>query len=205
MSDPNDFDYVVVGGRSAGNAVVFKPSEHTPGTGAWLVDTFAQVVPEQPVLQLVTGPGATGQALCRAGLDKIAFTSSAATRKQVMRACADGLVPVVIEGGGKDALLADADIPAAADAAVWGGMSNAGQSCVGVERVYVHAQVRRVPRRGHHPGQGPAGRPRAEDRPDDHPGAAPPCPRAATENENRPAYAPRREVLDRRSVRQAGK
>ena len=108
MSDPNDFDYVVVGGRSAGNAVVFKPSEHTPGTGAWLVDTFAQVVPEQPVLQLVTGPGATGEALCRAGLDKIAFTSSAATRKQVMRACADGLVPVVIEGGGKDALLADA-------------------------------------------------------------------------------------------------
>src|SRR5208337_298003 len=56
-----------------------------------------------------------------------------------MHACADGLVPVIIEGGGKDALLvdADADIPAAADAAVWGGMSNAGQSCIGVERVYV--------------------------------------------------------------------
>jgi len=128
---------------AAGNAVVFKPSEYTPGTGAWLVDTFAQVVPEQPVLQLVTGFGATGEALCRAGVDKIAFTGSAATGKQVMHACADGLVPVIIEGGGKDALLvdADADIPAAADAAVWGGMSNAGQSCIGVERVYVHAQV----------------------------------------------------------------
>ena len=127
---------------AAGNAVVFKPSEYTPGTGAWLVDTFAQVVPEQPVLQLVTGPGATGQALCRAGVDKIAFTGSTATGKQVMHACADGLVPVVIEAGGKDALLvdADADIPAAADAAVWGGMFNAGQSCVGIERVYVHAQ-----------------------------------------------------------------
>ncbi len=128
---------------AAGNAVVFKPSEYTPGTGAWLVDTFAQVVPEQPVLQLVTGPGATGEALCRAGVDKIAFTGSAATGKQVMHACADGLVPVVIEAGGKDALLvdADADIPAAADAAVWGGMVNAGQSCVGIERVYVHAQA----------------------------------------------------------------
>ena len=144
---------------AAGNAVVFKPSEYTPGTGAWLVGTFAQVVPEQPVLQLVTGFGATGEALCRAGLDKIAFTGSAATGKRVMHACADGLVPAVIEAGGKDALLlaahgnslralvkqlegiSDADIPAAAEAVVWGGMSNAGQSCVGVERVYVHAQV----------------------------------------------------------------
>ncbi len=128
---------------AAGNAVVFKPSEHTPGAGAWLADAFAQVVPEAPVLQLVTGFGATGGALCHAGVDKIAFTGSAATGKKVMHACADGLVPVIIEGGGKDALLvdADADIGAAADAAVWGGMANAGQSCIGVERVYVHERV----------------------------------------------------------------
>ncbi len=94
-------------------------------------------------LQLVTGFGATGDALCHAGVDKIAFTGSAATGKKVMRACADGLVPVTIEGGGKDALLvdADADIGAAADAAVWGGMANAGQTCSGVERVYVHERV----------------------------------------------------------------
>ena len=128
---------------AAGNAVVFKPSEYTPGAGAWLAGTFAQVVPEAPVLQLVTGFGATGGALCRAGVDKIAFTGSAATAKKVMHACADGMIPVVIEGGGKDALLADADadIGAAADAAVWGAMSNAGQTCIGVERVYVHERV----------------------------------------------------------------
>ncbi len=128
---------------AAGNTVVYKPSEHTPGVGAWLVDAFAQVVPQEPVLQLITGFGATGGALCRAGVDKIAFTGSAATGKKVMHACADGLVPVIIEGGGKDALLvdADADIPAAAEAAVWGGMANAGQSCIGVERVYVHERV----------------------------------------------------------------
>lgn len=128
---------------AAGNAVVFKPSEYTPGVGAWLVDTFAQVVPEAPVLQLVTGYGPTGDALCRAGVDKVAFTGSATTGRKVMHACADGLVPVVVEGGGKDALLvdADADVAAAADAAVWGGLSNAGQTCVGVERVYVHQRV----------------------------------------------------------------
>ncbi|MFC9898144.1 aldehyde dehydrogenase family protein [Nocardia sp. NPDC127579] len=128
---------------AAGNAVVFKPSEFTPGVGKWLVDAFAQVVPEQPVLQLVTGLGETGAALCRSGVDKLAFTGSAETGKKVMRACADTLTPVLIEAGGKDVLLvdADADLDAAVTAAVWGGLSNAGQACIGTERVYVHEQV----------------------------------------------------------------
>ncbi|GAA3008248.1 aldehyde dehydrogenase family protein [Actinokineospora diospyrosa] len=128
---------------AAGNAVVFKPSEYTPGVGQWLVDSFASVVPEQPVFQLVTGFGETGAALCRSGVDKIAFTGSPGTGKKIMATCAETLTPVLIEAGGKDALLvdADADIAAAADAAVWGGISNAGQTCVGVERVYVHTRV----------------------------------------------------------------
>jgi acyl-CoA reductase-like NAD-dependent aldehyde dehydrogenase len=128
---------------AAGNAVVFKPSEYTPGVGAWLAATLADVVPEQPILQVVTGFGETGAALCRSGVDKLAFTGSAATGRRVMAACAETLTPVVIEAGGKDSLLVDADanVDAAADAAVWGGMSNAGQTCVGVERVYVHEQV----------------------------------------------------------------
>jgi acyl-CoA reductase-like NAD-dependent aldehyde dehydrogenase len=128
---------------AAGNAVVFKPSEYTPGVGRWLANTFADVVPEQPVLQLITGLGDTGAALCRAGVDKVAFTGSAATGRRVMAACAETLTPVVIEAGGKDALLVDSDanLDEAADAAVWGGMSNAGQTCVGVERVYVHEKV----------------------------------------------------------------
>ncbi|HEY6935262.1 MAG TPA: aldehyde dehydrogenase family protein [Marmoricola sp.] len=128
---------------AAGNAVVFKPSELTPGVGAWLADTFAEVVPDQPVLQVVTGLGETGAALCRAGVDKLAFTGSPATARKVMAACAETLTPVLIEGGGKDALIvdADADLDAAADAAVWGACSNAGQTCVGVERIYVHTAV----------------------------------------------------------------
>jgi acyl-CoA reductase-like NAD-dependent aldehyde dehydrogenase len=123
---------------AAGNAVVFKPSEYTPAVGSWLVDSFAEVVPEQPVLQLVTGDGRTGAALCRAGVDKIAFTGSTATAKKVMAACAETLTPVLLECGGKDALIvdADADIDAAATAALWGGMANAGQTCIGIERVY---------------------------------------------------------------------
>ncbi|MBV8540715.1 MAG: aldehyde dehydrogenase family protein [Pseudonocardiales bacterium] len=124
---------------AAGNAVVFKPSELTPGVGRALAESLAAVVPEYPLLQVVTGFGETGAALCRAGVDKLAFTGSTGTAKKVMATCAETLTPVVLECGGKDALLvdADADLAAAADAAVWGGMSNAGQSCIGVERVYV--------------------------------------------------------------------
>jgi aldehyde dehydrogenase (NAD+) len=127
---------------AAGNTVVFKPSEHTPGVGEWLAKTFQGAV-GRPVLQVVTGLGETGSALCRSGVDKVAFTGSTATGKRVMAACAETLTPVVIEAGGKDALIVDedADLDAAADAAVWGACSNAGQTCTGVERVYVHEKV----------------------------------------------------------------
>jgi aldehyde dehydrogenase (NAD+) len=128
---------------AAGNTVVFKPSELTPGVGCALADSLARVVPEYPVLQVVTGFGETGAALCRSGVDKLAFTGSAATAKTVMATCAETLTPVVLECGGKDALLvdSDADLAAAASAAVWGAMANAGQTCVGVERVYVVDEV----------------------------------------------------------------
>ncbi|MGH3862035.1 aldehyde dehydrogenase family protein [Actinokineospora sp.] len=128
---------------AAGNAVVFKPSEYTPGVGRWLADSFAEIVPEHPVFQVVTGYGETGAALCRSGVAKIAFTGSPGTGKKIMAACAETLTPVLIEAGGKDALIvdADADLDLAADGAVWGGFSNAGQTCTGIERVYVHEQV----------------------------------------------------------------
>jgi aldehyde dehydrogenase (NAD+) len=150
---------------AAGNAVVFKPSEYTPGVGGWLADTFAEVVPEHPVFTVVTGFGATGAALCVSGVDKLAFTGSAATGRRVLAACAANLTPVLMECGGKDALIVaeDADLDEAADATVWGAMSNAGQTCAGVERVYVVdrladdfvarvvAKARRL-RTGAHPG-----------------------------------------------------
>ncbi|CCH89655.1 NAD-dependent aldehyde dehydrogenase [Modestobacter italicus] len=129
---------------AAGNAVVFKPSEFTPAVGSWLAEAWRAAVPELPdVLQVVTGSGGTGAALCRAGVGKLAFTGSAATGRKVMAACAETLTPVLMECGGKDAMIVDddADVVAAAGAAVWGGMSNAGQTCIGIERVYATSAV----------------------------------------------------------------
>jgi aldehyde dehydrogenase (NAD+) len=126
---------------AAGNAVLFKPSEFTPGVGRWLVDSFQRANPDamSGVFELITGDGRTGSALCSAGVDKLAFTGSAATGRKVMAACAQNLTPVLMECGGKDALIVadDADVKAAAQGALWGALSNAGQTCVGIERVYV--------------------------------------------------------------------
>jgi acyl-CoA reductase-like NAD-dependent aldehyde dehydrogenase len=125
---------------AAGNSVVFKPSEYTPGVGRWLAATFIEAVQRDDVFQVVTGLGETGAALCTAAVNKLAFTGSSATGRKVMAACAGNLTPVLMECGGKDALIVDddADVNAAADAALWGGMSNSGQTCIGTERVYVH-------------------------------------------------------------------
>ncbi|MBT2507940.1 aldehyde dehydrogenase family protein [Streptomyces sp. ISL-98] len=137
---------------AAGNAVVFKPSERTPGVGVLLASSFGDAVPEHTdLLQTVTGPGATGAALAGAGgvggagvakaakVDKVAFTGSPGTARKVAAQCAKTLTPLLAECGGKDAVLvgADSDLDAAAEAIVWGAMSNAGQTCAGVERVYV--------------------------------------------------------------------
>jgi succinate-semialdehyde dehydrogenase / glutarate-semialdehyde dehydrogenase len=128
---------------AAGNAVVFKPSEYTPAIGQFYVDLFATIVPEHPVLQIVHGMGDVGAAICRAGVDKVSFTGSPATGRKVMAACAETLTPVLIEGGGKDAVIVaeDADVDAAAEAVAWGANFNAGQACVGIERAYVHERV----------------------------------------------------------------
>ncbi|MCV2396223.1 aldehyde dehydrogenase family protein [Actinotalea sp. M2MS4P-6] len=128
---------------AAGNAVVFKPSELTPGPAVWLAEQWARTVGHD-VLVTVTGDGSTGSALAASRVNKIAFTGSTATAKKVMATASQRLTPIVAECGGKDAVLvaADADLDVAADFIVLGGMGNAGQTCAGVERVYVVDSVR---------------------------------------------------------------
>ncbi|MFB6554826.1 aldehyde dehydrogenase family protein [Streptomyces sp. NPDC056405] len=129
---------------AAGNAVVLKPSELTPGTGVLLAELFDAAVPAHAgLLTTVTGAAATGDALARSGVDKLAFTGSPGTARKVMAVCAETLTPFLAECGGKDAVIvtADADLDAAADAVVWGALSNAGQTCAGVERVYAVREI----------------------------------------------------------------
>jgi acyl-CoA reductase-like NAD-dependent aldehyde dehydrogenase len=114
----------------AGNTVVLKPSEVTPLVGLAIGCLFADAGPHPDIVQVVTGGGRTGDALVRAGVQKVAFTGSVRTGKLVMAAAAETLTPVLLELGGKDPMIVcdDADIERAASGAVWGAFMNAGQS-----------------------------------------------------------------------------
>ncbi len=128
---------------AAGNTVVFKPSEFTPGVGVLLSETFEKACSIPNVLKTITGLGETGKFLCESAIGKLAFTGSTKTAKLVAETCSRNMVPVLLECGGKDPVLVDKDanLKLAAEYTVWSAMANAGQSCIGAERVYVHEKV----------------------------------------------------------------
>ncbi|MCA1816021.1 MAG: aldehyde dehydrogenase family protein [Acidobacteria bacterium] len=133
----------VVMALMAGDAVVLKPSELTPFVGLKIADVFKRAGLPEGLFNVATGDGSTGAALVEAGVDKIMFTGSVATGRRVAEAAARQLIPCVLELGGKDPMIvfADADLEAAAAAAVWGAFANAGQACASVERCYVEEGI----------------------------------------------------------------
>jgi acyl-CoA reductase-like NAD-dependent aldehyde dehydrogenase len=126
-----------------GNAVVLKPSEFTPFSSLELQKLLREAGLDPGLLQIATGDGSTGAALLQADINKLIFTGSVATGKRVAQAAAARLLPVVLELGGKDPMivLEDANVEVASSAAVWGAFMNAGQTCLSVERCYVHESI----------------------------------------------------------------
>jgi acyl-CoA reductase-like NAD-dependent aldehyde dehydrogenase len=124
---------------AAGCTVVLKPSELTPASGSLVADLCADAGVPAGVVQLVHGGPDTGAAIVRSGVDVVSIVGSADTGRRVAAVAAQTLTPVISELGGKHPMivLADADLRRAARAAVWGACYGAGQTCVGVERVYV--------------------------------------------------------------------
>jgi acyl-CoA reductase-like NAD-dependent aldehyde dehydrogenase/uncharacterized protein YceH (UPF0502 family) len=127
----------------AGNAVLYKPSEHATLTGLRLVDLLHRAGVPVDVVQSVVGGGPTGAALVESDVDMICFTGSHATGQRVMRAAADRMVRVQLELGGKDAAYVadDVDVDGAAIDVAEGAFYNTGQSCSATERVYVHTAI----------------------------------------------------------------
>lgn len=125
-----------------GNAVVLKPSQTTPLTSLRVLALWRELGLPPDVFQVVTGAGETGQALGRL-VDMIFFTGSHAVGREVARAAGERLIPAVLELGGTSAMivLADADLPRAAHAAVWSAFAHSGQVCIRTERVLVEDSV----------------------------------------------------------------
>ena len=128
---------------ATGNAVVLKPSELTPLCALELAALLHDAGIPENIFQVVIGDGPTGAALIESGIGKLIFTGSVATGLRIAQAAAARLLPVVLELGGKDPMIVldDADVDVASSGAVWGAFVNAGQTCLSVERCYVHRSI----------------------------------------------------------------
>ena len=133
----------VVTALFGGNAAVLKPSEFTPYSGLFAEDLAREAGLPDGLVQVIVGTGLTGEALVGSGVDKVVFTGGSETGRRVLSVASESLTPVVLELGGKDAaiVLEDADLPRAARGILWGAFQNAGQACIGVERVFVVDEV----------------------------------------------------------------
>ncbi len=126
----------------AGNGVVLKPASLTPLLGERIGRAFERAGVPEGLVRVIHGPG-TGAALVRSGIAKVFFTGSVRTGRGVGQECASRLKGSVLELGGKDPMivLPDAKLDHAVAGALWGGFANAGQTCSGIERVYVMREV----------------------------------------------------------------
>ena len=134
----------IIMGLMAGNAVILKVAAATPLVGEAINKIIAAgELPTGLFQQIVGSGGAVSKSFFENNIDKIFFTGSVGVGKQLMSEAAETLTPLSLELGGNDPMivLADADLERATNGAAWAGFQNAGQSCGGVERVYVHASV----------------------------------------------------------------
>jgi acyl-CoA reductase-like NAD-dependent aldehyde dehydrogenase len=127
----------------AGNGVVVKPAPLTPLIGQRIQDVFERAGLPEGIVRAVHGGAEVGQALVESSVAKIFFTGSVEVGRKVGAACAERMKSSVLELGGKDPMivLPDANLPNAISGALWGGFANAGQTCSGIERVYVMREV----------------------------------------------------------------
>ncbi len=134
---------VILPALLAGNAVLYKPSEHATLSGHHLTRLLHQSGVPATLLQCLVGGGEVGAALALQDIDALCFTGSHATGLRIASAMAGRLVKLQLELGGKDPsyVRADADPKTAAESLADGAMYNTGQSCCAVERIYVHEAI----------------------------------------------------------------
>ncbi len=131
-----------------GNAVVLKPAEDTPLTAVRLVEILIEAGVPPGVVNLVHGRGEeVGAALVRhPQVQLVSFTGSAAVGREIASVCGQNLKRVSLELGGKNAqiVMEDADLPLAAEGALWGAFGTTGQRCTATSRLIAHRRVRKT-------------------------------------------------------------
>ena len=146
---PWNFPYLtavnsIIPALMAGNAVFLKHAAQTLLVGQRFAQAFAAAnLPEGLFTTLVLSHDQTNKLISSRSFDQIMFTGSVSAGKTIERAAAGTFAGVGLELGGKDPayVRADADVAFAVENVVDGGFFNSGQSCCGIERVYVHEEV----------------------------------------------------------------
>ena len=128
----------------AGNGLLYKAASETQMVGQIIQQVMdAGELPRDLFVQVNIPGRVAGDAFLEAGIDKLFFTGSVPVGKLLMKKAAETLTPVSLELGGNDPMIvcAEANLKKAVNGAIWAGLSNAGQSCAGIERIYVHRDV----------------------------------------------------------------
>jgi acyl-CoA reductase-like NAD-dependent aldehyde dehydrogenase len=127
----------------AGNAVLYKPSEHATLSGLAIGSMLGDAGVPVDAFSVVTGDGSVGAQLLDHDLDGVFFTGSYRTGRRIAESQAGRMIPVQLELGGKDPAYVcdDVDLAAAATGLADGAFYNNGQSCCAVERIYAHRAV----------------------------------------------------------------
>lgn len=133
----------LVSAIAAGNTAIIKPSELTPHLSGFICQLIADLFPPDEVATF-QGDAQVSQALLEMPFDHIFFTGSPTVGKYVMGAAAKHLASVTLELGGKSPTIVDAsaDLQLAATSVMFGKFSNAGQTCIAPDYVYVHESVK---------------------------------------------------------------
>lgn len=128
---------------AGGNCVIVKSSEMAPATSKVLKQLFEKYL-DPECYRLVEGKAEVAKAITKLPFDKIIFTGSTEKGKLVARAAADNLTPCLLELGGKSPTIVDrdADITNAVLRISQGRFTNAGQSCVACDYIYVHKDIK---------------------------------------------------------------
>lgn len=131
----------------AGNTVVFKPAEDTPGLGCAFVNILIEAGLPEGVVNLITGYGEeAGAPLVEAdGVDVISFTGSTQTGRRIAERCGYLMKRVSCEMGGKNAIvvLEDADLELAVKGALWSAFGTSGQRCTAASRIILDRKIKK--------------------------------------------------------------
>src|SRR5699024_7507906 len=132
-----------IGAIAAGNTIVIKPSEAAASTSRQLLNMVEATFSKED-FTVIEGDATTRQALLSESFDYIFYTGSARVGKIIMKMASENLTPITLELGGKSPVIVDQDanIKLAAKRIAWGKFTNAGQTCVAPDFIYIHDKIK---------------------------------------------------------------